>query len=143
MEAANTVNNPQTTIARLLIAPSSSPISRALTVPIACAAAPIANPTAAGSFRRNNRQSERAQIFPKMPVTMIAATVKVGIPPNSPESAMPIAVVIDFGSMEIYCSCVKPKSMESKRIEERLANTPQKAPTKMAFQFFFKRSYCS
>ena len=142
-DAASTVKRPQTTIDRLLIAPSSSPISRARTVPIACAAAPMAKPTAAGSLIRNKRQSDRAQILPKIPVTIIAATVNVGIPPSSPDRAMPIAVVIDLGNSETYCSCDRQNRADNSKIEARLDNTPASVPVKIARQFFFRRSYCS
>lgn len=49
IDAPTTVSNPDTTIDRLLIAPSISPISIALEVPIAWDAVPIAIPLAIGS----------------------------------------------------------------------------------------------
>lgn len=52
IEAAITVINPVTAIERLLIAPSISPSSIALAVPIAWAEVPIATPFAIGSSIR-------------------------------------------------------------------------------------------
>src|SRR5699024_4355684 len=48
-EALTTVKRPATAMARLLIAPSTGPISMALEVPMACAAVPSARPLAMGS----------------------------------------------------------------------------------------------
>ena len=48
MEAAITVKRPVTAIDKLLIAPSTSPISIALAVPIAWAEEPIPTPFATG-----------------------------------------------------------------------------------------------
>lgn len=48
-DAARTVKSPDTAIERLLIAPSTSPISNAFDVPMACAAVPKESPTAIGS----------------------------------------------------------------------------------------------
>ena len=50
MEAPITVNRPATAIERLLIAPSTGPISIAFAVPIAWAEVPRASPFAIGSF---------------------------------------------------------------------------------------------
>ena len=62
---------------RLLIAPSTSPISIALAVPSACAAEPMPTPLAMGSVMRKSPHAETAITLPKMPVMMIMATVSV------------------------------------------------------------------
>ena len=62
---------------RLLIAPSTSPISSALAVPSACAAEPMLTPLAMGSVMRKSLHTETAITLPKMPVMMIMATVSV------------------------------------------------------------------
>ena len=62
---------------RLLIAPSTSPISSALAVPSACAAEPMLTPLAMGSVMRKSLHTETALTLPKMPVMMIMATVSV------------------------------------------------------------------
>ena len=48
-DAPTTVRIPHTTIDRLLMAPSTGPISMALAVPTACELAPMAMPLAIGS----------------------------------------------------------------------------------------------
>ena len=77
---------PVTAIARLLIAPSISPISIAFAVPIAWEDAPNANPFEIGSVILNILQISSPNIFPKTPVTTITATVIVTYPPNSSET---------------------------------------------------------
>ena len=60
---------------RLLMAPSISPSSMALAVPMAWEAEPMAMPLAMGSWILNSLQIASANMFPKIPVTRIAATV--------------------------------------------------------------------
>ena len=64
-------------MARLLMAPSISPISIAFAVPMACADAPNASPLETGSVILNSLQSVSPNIFPKTPVITITATVIV------------------------------------------------------------------
>ena len=75
MDAPTTVSKPETTMARLLMAPSSSPHSIARAVPIAWDAAPIPSPFAIGSVMRNILQTRSPETFPKMPERIITATV--------------------------------------------------------------------
>ena len=77
-EAPITVTSPATAIARLLMAPSTSPISMALAVPIAWEAVPSASPFAIGSSMRNSLNTNSAMTFPRIPVTIMTATVIVG-----------------------------------------------------------------
>ena len=69
-----TVINPDTTIARELIAPSTSPISIAFVVPIACDEHPIANPFAIGCVTLHISSNLTAIIFQIIPVMIMAAT---------------------------------------------------------------------
>ncbi len=99
-----TVRRPETTMDRLLMAPSVSPISIAFVVPMAWEAEPIAIPFAMGSTMRKRRQINGAKMLPSTPVTMMTATVIATMPPSSSEMPMPMAVVTDLGSSVTYCS---------------------------------------
>ena len=74
---------------------------------------------------------------------MITATVIVTIPPNSSDIPIPIAVVIDFGSIVTYCWWLNPNNVHSAKIPNRLANVPDKIPQTTATIFFFNNSNCS
>ena len=76
-EAPTTVSIPDTAIERLLMAPSISPISMALDVPMAWEDEPIAIPLAMGSVNLNSLQTDGANILPMSPVIMMTATVSV------------------------------------------------------------------
>ena len=90
------VNSPDNTIAKLLNAPSVSPISMALVVPATCAAFPMANPRAIGLCNFNFLHMISLTDAPKIPVITTADTVKATIPPNFSVISMAMAVVTDF-----------------------------------------------
>ena len=73
--APMTVSKPETTMDRLLMAPSIPPSYMALAVPMAWEALPMATPRAMGSVMRKSLQALSAKILPKMPVRMMTATV--------------------------------------------------------------------
>ena len=79
MDAPITVHRPHTTIARLLIAPSTSPSSIALAVPTAWDAVPIARPLEIGLLIRKSLQINSAAIFPSTPVITVVSTFVVMI----------------------------------------------------------------
>ena len=83
---------------RLLMAPSTSPISMALVVPMACEAVPMATPRAMGSVMWNALQTDSAIMLPITPVMMMTATVMDTWPPSCSLTPMPMAVVMDLGS---------------------------------------------
>ena len=73
-EAVTTVSIPARAMERELMAPSTSPISRAFTVPRAWLEQPIAMPLAMGSLIRNSLQIGSAKILPSIPEMMMEAT---------------------------------------------------------------------
>lgn len=73
--------SPAMPIAIPLIAPSTSPISRAFVVPRACDAVPIAVPAATELFILKILMSIGENTAPKIPVNTNAITVTDGIPP--------------------------------------------------------------
>ena len=74
-DAPTTVSMPLTTIERLLIAPSTAPISIAFAVPTAWEAVPMAIPLAIGSLMWRRRRNFSANMLPRTPVMMMETTV--------------------------------------------------------------------
>ena len=74
-EAPTTVRMPLTTIERLLVAPSTEPISMALAVPMAWDALPKAMPLAMGSSMRRSFRNFSAKMLPNTPERMMTTTV--------------------------------------------------------------------
>ena len=129
-------------MARLLMAPSVSPISMALAVPMAWEAVPRARPLAMGSSIRKILYTNSAVILPRIPVTMITATVMVVMPPSSSDTPIPMAVVMDLGSSVTYSSWVSRKINASARTDTRLVSTPERIPMHIAAPCFFRSSIC-
>ena len=85
---------------RLLIAPSTSPISIALVVPSAWEDVPIDIPLDKGSFILKSFKINGAAIAPVIPVITIAITVIDSIPPSVFDISIPIGVVTDLGASD-------------------------------------------
>ena len=84
-----------------------------------------------------------ARILPITPVTTMTATVIVTYPPSSSDTPIPIAVVIDFGSIVTYCSCVSPISIDKTSTVRRLVATPDAIPRIIAAKLLFNSCICS
>ena len=69
---------------------------------------------------------------------MITATVTGARPPSSSDSPIPIAVVIDFGSIVTYCSCVRPKATDKPSTLPRQATVPESIPPNTASGYFLR-----
>lgn len=140
--ASTTVMSPATAIERLLMAPSVSPNSRAFAVPTACDAVPIASPTDMGFLILNSLHTFSPITFPVMPVSDMATTVMVGMPPISSDTPIPIAVVMDLGSSDAYISCVNLKNTDSTSMPTRLDSVPVRMLIIIALKFFLSESSC-
>ena len=104
---------------------------------------PIATPFAIGSVILNILHINSARILPITPVTTITATVIVTYPPSSSDTPIPIAVVIDLGSIVTYCSCVSPIIADNTSTVKRLVTTPAAMPDTIAAKLLFKSCICS
>ena len=141
--AANTVIKPATATERLLMAPSTSPNSIALEVPMTCDAVPMATPLAIGFFMPKIRQMTSPAMFPNSPVIIIDATVIATYPLSSSDKPMPMAVVMDFGSSVTYSMCPSLNKSDIARIVVKLVKTPDVMPMIIAVKFFFSSCTCS
>ena len=131
-DAPITVRIPLTTIDKPLVAPSIVPISIALAVPMACEALPIAIPFAMGSSIFSSDKNFSAKMFPNTPEMIMTTTVTDTKPPNSSETPIPMAVVIDLGRKVAYVAWSKLKSKASTKTVSKLDKTPAAIPEIMA-----------
>lgn len=131
-DANITVRIPDTAMERLLIAPSTSPISIALAVPIACDEVPSARPFDIGSVMWNILHIISPKILPTTPVSTIIATVMVTYPPSSSDMPIPIAVVIDLGRSVMYSVWFNFINFASTKTVTRLVKTPERIPANTA-----------
>ena len=120
---------------RPLIAPSTSPISRAFEVPIACPQVPQATPRATGSAILKSRQRIRAKVLQKIPATLTIIIVRAASPPFCSVIAIAIGVVIDFGRRETYSSCPILKISQTPRTKKALEIIPLTIPSTIASAF--------
>ena len=125
------------------MAPWTVPSSRARAVPMAWAAEPTPTPLATGSVMRNRRHTAWAVRLPKMPVRMMTAVVRAGMPPSSPETSAPMAVVTDLGSRLTAAARSIRNAQARARTAPRLTRTPAAMPERMAAAFFRRASHCS
>ena len=125
-----------------LIAPSVSPISTALLVPTAWLAVPIATPAATGFFTRNALISKGANMEPKIPVMITAATVTGTIPPCCLEISIAIGVVTDLGSIEAVSFSSSLKARHNPYTLSIEVSEPAAQPRSTGNKFFFRISRC-
>ena len=125
------------------MAPSISPICRALLVPIACADVPSAKPFASGSVMRQILQTVSPSRLPTIPVRMMTAPASAAVPPSVSATSMPMAVVTDFGKK--LTAWVR-SSLSTQAIAStlpRLVSTPAAIDAKIAARFFSSSSHFS
>ena len=113
-----------------LIAPSTSPISKALDVPIAWDDVPRAAPTATGSLIFNSLNIIGPKIFPITPVITITDTVREGMPPIFLDISIPIGVVMLLGSRLSIISSSKLNRLDQKKTDVIATIEPTKIPNK-------------
>ena len=137
------MRTPATAMDRPLMAPSTSPIWRALLVPTAWAEVPMPTPLAMGSVMWKTLQTVSASRLPAMPVRMTMAPVRAAMPPSSAATSMLMAVVTDLGSRVTYCSRVRSMATASAKALPRLTRVPTEMPAMMAAAFSLSRSHFS
>ena len=131
------VIRPANPMAKLLIAPSASPISIAFEVPRAWDDVPIAIPMATGSFIFINLNTVSAIMAPVSPVIIIAATVISGIPPICFDTSMPIGVVTDLGTSDNPNKTSSSNALAKSMIEVTPTLDPTKIPPMIGRAFSF------
>ena len=125
------------------MAPSTSPICRALLVPTAWAAVPMPMPRAMGWVMWQTLQTVSAISAPRMPVKITIAPVRAAMPPSSWLTSMLMAVVTLLGSSVMYWLWSSFSSRASTRTLPRLASVPARIPMTMASTFLRSRSHFS
>ena len=125
------------------MAPSVSPISSALLVPMAWAAVPMATPLAMGSVMRSRRNSPSPNRLPTMPVRMTTAPVRDAMPPSSADTSMLMAVVTDLGSSVTNWVWSSPMAQPMSSTLARLVRVPAAMPARMALALRRKISHFS
>ena len=95
-----TIMTPETTIAKLLMAPCSSLAFNDSAVPMAWEAAPKANPFAIGSSILKILKIRLETTVPKMPAKMTPATMMPATPPINSVVSNAMAIVIERAKVE-------------------------------------------
>ena len=119
---------PENDRAMLLIAPMSSPSSRAFDVPTTWLAVPIATPWATRLLTANIFIMRGARMFPATPVKRRAVTVIERIPPSVSDIATAIGVVTLLGMSDDVSVSSIPRALHMRSIVTREAMLPAKVP---------------
>ena len=81
-----------------------------ITVPIPCAATPVAKPRARQSVRPSALSMGVTKIAPIMPVSRTRTAVSVGCPPRLSEMPIATGAVADFGASVAISTASAPSS---------------------------------
>ena len=81
--------------------------------------------------------------LPKMPVRMMTAVVRAGMPPSSAETSTPMAVVTDLGSRLTAAARSRRNTHARARMAPTLTTAPAPMPERIAAAFFRRASHCS
>lgn len=138
--ARSTVIIPESPSAIPLMAPSTSPISKALDVPSAWDDVPMAIPRTIGFLILNTLINVGANTAPMMPVMITAAIVIGTMPPKEELTSIAIGVVTDFGIKECVIESSRPKSEQSNNTDVIEIMDPTSVPARIGIKFFFSLS---
>ena len=102
----------------------------------------MATPRATRLRTRNTRVMSGANMAPRTPVTITAATVMEVMPPSCWETAMAMGVVTDLGTNESAMSSPKPSSLHNPYALTMETMEPTKQPAKIGAKCFFRIWRC-
>lgn len=137
-----TITTPDTTIARLLMAPCSSLAFNDSAVPMAWEAAPKANPFAIGSSILKILKISPETTVPKMPAKMTPATMIPATPPISSVVSNAMAIVIERAKVDSVVISLIIRIRAKPMIVTRPLIIPAKQLIKTTQLFSRKILYC-
>ena len=129
---------PARPMARLLMAPSVSPISSARAVPMAWDDVPIASPPARGFFILSSLKKNGPRTAPVIPVIITEIAVIDGSPPRLSAASTAMGVVTDFGTRDSISSSGSPIAFEIRMTDTIEAAAPAATDVRITAACFFK-----